>query len=100
MCFFKLTNPGIALECWVAFDSDDESSGHIEGACFVKVHTMPISVLCHGSYHAHISASSRFIPCAYQRFVTVHTMPISVLCHGPYHACAIAILQSIPCPYQ
>ena len=26
----KLTNPGIAPECWDAFDSDDESSGHIE----------------------------------------------------------------------
>ena len=30
MCFFKLTNPGIAPDCWDAFDSDDESSGHIE----------------------------------------------------------------------
>ena len=30
MCFFKITNPGIAPECWDAFDSDDESSGHIE----------------------------------------------------------------------
>ncbi|KAK9841408.1 hypothetical protein WJX74_005242 [Apatococcus lobatus] len=30
MCFDKLTNPGIAPECWDAFDSDDESSGHIE----------------------------------------------------------------------
>ena len=30
MCFYKLTNPGIAPECWDGFDSDDESSGHIE----------------------------------------------------------------------
>ena len=30
MCFFKLTNPGIAPECWAAFHSDDERSGHIE----------------------------------------------------------------------
>ena len=30
MCFYKLTNSGSALECWDAFDSDDESSGHIE----------------------------------------------------------------------
>ena len=30
MCFFKITNPGVAPECWDAFDSDDESSGHIE----------------------------------------------------------------------
>ena len=30
MCFYKLTNPGITPECWDAFDSDDESSGHIE----------------------------------------------------------------------
>ena len=30
MCFYKLTNPVIAPECWDAFDSDDESSGHIE----------------------------------------------------------------------
>ena len=30
MCFYKLTNPGIAPECWDAFASDDESSGHIE----------------------------------------------------------------------
>ena len=30
MCFFKLTNPGIAFECWDAFDSDDESTGHVE----------------------------------------------------------------------
>ena len=30
MCFFKLTNPGIAFECWDAFDSDDESSAHTE----------------------------------------------------------------------
>ena len=30
MCFFKLTNPAIAPKCWDAFDSDDESSGHIE----------------------------------------------------------------------
>ena len=30
MCFYRLTNPGIAAECWDAFDADDESSGHIE----------------------------------------------------------------------
>ena len=30
MCFYKLTNPAIAPECWNAFDSDDESSGHTE----------------------------------------------------------------------
>ena len=30
MCFYKLTNPGIAPECWDAFGSDDKSSGHIE----------------------------------------------------------------------
>ena len=30
MCFYKLTNSGIAPECWDAFYSDDESSGHIE----------------------------------------------------------------------
>ena len=30
MCFYKLTSPGIAPECWDAFESDDESSGHIE----------------------------------------------------------------------
>ena len=29
-CFYKLTNPGIAPESWDAFDSNDESSGHIE----------------------------------------------------------------------
>ena len=28
MCFYNLTNPGIAPDCWDAFDSDDESSGH------------------------------------------------------------------------
>ena len=28
--FYKLSNPGIAAECWDAFDSDDESSGHVE----------------------------------------------------------------------
>ena len=31
MCFYKLTNPGIAPECGDAFDSDDESSVAIEG---------------------------------------------------------------------
>ena len=30
MCFFKLTSPGVAPECWDDFDSDDESSGRIE----------------------------------------------------------------------
>ena len=30
MCSFKLTNPGLAPECWDAFDSDDECSAHIE----------------------------------------------------------------------
>ena len=30
MCFYRLTNPGLAPECWDAFDSDDESSGHME----------------------------------------------------------------------
>ena len=32
MCSFELTNPGVAPECWDAFDSDDhdESIGHVE----------------------------------------------------------------------
>lgn len=30
MSSFKLTNPGLTPKCWNAFDSDDESSGHIE----------------------------------------------------------------------
>ena len=30
LCAFKLTNPGLPPECWDAFDSDDETSGHIE----------------------------------------------------------------------
>ena len=30
MCFYKLTNSGIASEGWDAFDLDDESSNHIE----------------------------------------------------------------------
>ena len=30
MCSFKLTSPGVAPDCWDAFISDDESSGHIE----------------------------------------------------------------------
>lgn len=30
MSSFKLTNPGLAPECWDAFDSDDECSAHVE----------------------------------------------------------------------
>ena len=26
----RITNPGLFPECWDAFDSDDESSGHVE----------------------------------------------------------------------
>ena len=64
MCFCKLTNPGIAPECWDAFDSDGESSSHIEDehhAIFDCSGYTYARELFQGLFQSHITSITQFL---------------------------------------
>ena len=64
MCFYKFTNPGIALECWDAFDSDDVSSNHIEDehhAIFDCSGYTYARELIQDLFQSHITSISQFL---------------------------------------
>ena len=64
ICSFKLTNPGLPPECWDAFDTDDESSGHIEDEHHA-IFDCPAYVYAREHFqdlfHSHITTVSQFL---------------------------------------